>query len=229
MRFANVRWTSSLLLLGLALTGCASEKPAPAAAAAPPPQPASLAQIKSEILEAKTQLGLTTESLNKLQKSSTADAQANYNAFSEQFIKLEAKSEAVSKRAEDLKKRAADYYAIWNRQVEVENPDLRRQAMQQKADAERLYNGITSELELARLTFKPYVQNLKDVGSYLKGNVSPANLASIGDLVTKANAQSKEVSTHADNIVASIDKIGSATGESTAPGAGAAPTGGATP
>jgi uncharacterized protein YhaN len=204
------------------LTGCASDKStSPAAAVIPAPKPVSLAQIKSEILEAKTQLAMTTESLNKLQKSSTADAQANYNAFTEQFLKLQGKSDAVAARSEDLKKRAADYFAMWNRQVEVENPELRRQAVQQKADAERLYNGITSEMELARLTFRPYVANLKDVGSYLKGNLSPANLASTTDLVQKANTQSKEVDTHIANIVASIDKISAASGESTGTGAGA--------
>jgi hypothetical protein len=205
----------------ITLTGCASEKPAPPAAATPPPKPVSLAQIKTEILDAKTQLALTTESLNKLQKSSNADAQANYNGFSEQFIKLQAKSEAVSKRSEDLKKRASDYFAMWNRQVEVDNADLRRQAVQQKADAERIYNNINSEMELARLAFKPYVANLKDVGSYLKGNLTPANLSSISDLVQKANMQSKEVDTHVGNIVASIDKISTATGEGTGAASGA--------
>jgi len=203
----------------VALQGCASEKPAPPPAA-PPPQPASLSQIKSELLEAKSQLQVTNDSLNKLQKSSATDAETNYNGFTEQYLKLQAKADAVSKRSKDLKDRASAYHAMWNRQVDVENPDLRRQAMQQKADAQRLYDTINSEMELARLTFQPYMSNLKDIGNYLRGNLSPANLASAGDLVQKANGQAKEVDGHIGAIIISIDKITSGTGEGAAPAAG---------
>ncbi len=200
------------------LQGCASDKPAPepVAPVAPPPKPTSLSQIKSELLEAKSQLQLTNDSLNKLQKSSTADAETNYNRFTEEYLKLQAKADAVSKRSKDLKERASAYHAMWNKQVEVENPELRRQAVQQKADAEQIFNTVNSEMELARLSFQPYMANLKDTGNYLRGNLSPANLASAGDLVQKANGQAKEVDGHIGAIVSSIDKITSATGEAAA-------------
>jgi len=211
------------------LSGCASDKPAPEPVAppAPPPKPTSLSQIKSELLEAKSQLQLTNDSLNKLQKSSTADAETNYNRFTEEYLKLQAKADAVSKRSKDLKDRASAYYAMWNKQVEVENPELRRQAVQQKADAERIFNTINSEMELGRLSFQPYMANLKDAGNYLKGNLSPANLQSASGLVEKANTQAKEVDGHIAAIISSIDKITSATGEAgAAAGTGtAAPTG----
>src|SRR5687768_2830876 len=87
------------------LSGCASKKPAPAAApaAAPPPKPVSLSQIKAELVESKAQIAQTTDALNKLQKSSPADAQANYNLFTEEYVKLQAKSDALAKRSADLK------------------------------------------------------------------------------------------------------------------------------
>jgi len=200
------------------LTGCASDKPAPPPAAppAPPPKPTSLSQIKSELLAAKSQVQVTNDSLNKLQKSSTADADANYNRFTEEQLKLQATADALSKRSKDLKDRASAYQAMWNQQAEVQNPELRRQAVQQKADAERIYNTINSDMELARLAFQPYMANLKDVGNYLRGNLSPANLQSTGDLVQKANSQAKEVDSRISAIVSSIDKITSATGEAAA-------------
>ena len=202
--------------------GCASDKPAPppAPVAQAPPQPASLAQIKSELLSVKSQLQLTNESLVKLQKSPAAEAEANYNGFTEEYLKLQAKSDAVAARSADLKEKASAYHAMWNRQVEVENPDLRRQALQQKADAEQTYNNITNEMELTRITFKPYMSNLKDIGNYLRGNVNPATLTSVRDLVEKSTGQAKEVDKHIAAIVTAIDKISSATGEGAA-GAGA--------
>ena len=208
---------TTVALALVSMPGCASDKPtAPMTPPPPPPQPVSLSQIKSELLAAKSQLRLTSEALNRLQESSTADADANFNAFTEEFTKLQAKSEAVSARSEDLKEKASAYYETWNRQVDVENPDLRRQAVQQKADAERLYNTITSEMELARIAFKPYMSNLKDIGNYLRGNISPATLTTVRDLVDKSNKQAQEVEGHITEIVNAVDKIQRATGEGVA-------------
>ena len=208
----------------LALMGCASKpKETAAAAPPPPPKPVGLSQIKTELMEAKGQIDTTTGALNTLSKSSQADAQANFNKFSEEYMKLQAKSDTVKSRAKDLKDKTAAYYATWNKQIEVENPELKRQALQQKADAERTFTAISNDMELARISFNPYMANLKDVGNYLRGILSPASITSASELVTKANAQAKQVNTNIDSIVSSIDKIGSATGESTAaqPAAGA--------
>ena len=149
-----------------------------------------------------------------LAKSSPDQAQANYNKYTEEYLKLKAKSDWLRQRTDDLKDRTAAYYASWNKQAEVQNPELRRQAVEQRADAEKIFSNIKSELEQTRNAFQPYMSNLKDVGTYLKDNVTPAGIKSIGDLTTKANAQSKEVGMHADALVAEIDKITAATGES---------------
>jgi hypothetical protein len=179
-------------------------------------------------MESKAQLSATNDSLNKLQKSSATDAQANYNAFSDQYLKMQAKADALSTRAKDLKDKAAAYQAMWNKQMEIDNPELRHSAVQQKAQAEQTFNNIKSEMDLARLSFDPYMSNLKDAGNYLRGNLTPANLNSVGDLVTKANGQAKEVNTHLDAIIAAVDKISAATGETVgAAAAGAAGAAGA--
>jgi hypothetical protein len=204
------------------LSACAPEKPVAEPAKKPAPQPVSLGQIKSELLESKAQIQTTTDALTTLQKSTQADASANYNKFTEEYLKLQAKSDAVKARADDLKAKTSAYYALWSKQVDVENPDLKRQAVQQKSDAERVYNSIRSDMELARISFQPYMANLKDVGKYLQGNLSPASLQSVSDLATKATSQSKEVNGHIDAIIASIDKMAAATGEGAAQ-AGAAP------
>jgi membrane-bound lytic murein transglycosylase len=210
------------------LAGCASDKPKPveAKAAAPAPKPVSLTLVKSELATSKAQIQTTTEALNKLQKSSPADAQANYNAFTEQYLKLKAQSEQVATRAEDLKTRASAYFTTWDKQASVDNPELRKGAVQQKAEARRTYDSIVNEMELTRIAFKPYMANLADVGSYLRGNVSPATLNSISELVAKTNAQGKEVDTHLAAILSGVDKITTGTGEA-APASGGAPAGGA--
>ena len=72
------------------------------------------------------------------------------------------------------------------------------------------------------MTYNTYAQDLKDVGNYLRGNLSPASLSSASDLVAKADGESKQVMKHLDAIVSAVDKIASATGEtapSTQPGA----------
>jgi hypothetical protein len=227
---ARTWFVGTSIAMAALVAGCASDKPtAQAPPQKPAPQPVGLAQIKTELLESKAQIQTTTDALATLQKSPAADASANYNKFTEEYLKLQAKSDALKSRAQDLKAKTSSYYALWNKQVEVENPDLRRQAVQQKADAERVYNTVSSEMELARIAFNPYMGNLKDVGNYLRGNLSPASLQSVSDLAGKATAQAKQVNTHIDAIVAAIDNMAKATGEGAVPAAAAAPGAAAVP
>jgi len=207
-----------IVLAAALLAGCAKDKPAPKAAAAPPPppKPVSLTQIKAEMQDAKAQMQATTDSLNKLHKSSQADAQANYDAYTGEYLKLKSKAATVSTRAEEIKSRASAYFAMWNEQAAVDNPELKRQAMQQRAGAERTYNEIVNELELTRMSFKPYMSNLTDVGNYLRGRLTPATIGSTTDLVTKANGQSTEVAMHVDAVTKAIDSITAGTGEGAA-------------
>ena len=97
------------------------------------------------------------------------------------------------------------------------DPELRRQATQQKADAERIYGTINSELELTRNSFHPLMASLNELGIYLRGNLVPAKLNSVSGEVAKADAQAREVDTHAAAIIKAIDEITTATGETIAP------------
>jgi hypothetical protein len=157
------------------------------------------------------------KALHVLQKSSSEDAPTNYTRFTDEYNKLKTKSDAVSARSVDLKQRAANYHAKWDREVEFVDPKLRRQADQRKADAERIYGTINSELELTRNSFHPLMANLKELGVYLRGNLVPARLNSIAGEVAKADAQAKEVDTHAAAIITAIDDITTATGETITP------------
>jgi hypothetical protein len=223
--------TVGMLLLSVAIiSGCASDKPkVEAQPIKPKAQPVSLGQIKTELMESKAQIQATSEALAVLQKSSSADAQANYNKFTDEYLKLQAKADAVKSRAEDLKAKSAAYYELWNKQAEVENADLRRGAVQQKADAERVFNSVRSEMELARIAFGPYVTNLKDVGNYLRGNLTPASLQSVAELTNKGAAQAKEVNSHLDAIVMAVDKMAAATGEGAVPPPNGSAAGAAVP
>ncbi len=208
-----------LIVAGATIGGCASKSeppPPPPAAPPPPPPPATLSQIKGELLAAKAQMDVTNASLNDLAKSSGPNAQANYDKFTTEFDKFKTLAEVCRTRNEDLKFRTQAYFDQWNKQAEISNPELRRRATEQRVQAENTFNGIKAEVELAKLSFDPYVKGLTDVSAYLKGNLTPAALASVNDSVTKANSDSKELSGHVDALVADINKIMASTGEAPA-------------
>jgi hypothetical protein len=217
----RIRCASGLALLmvlaGILPVGCSSSKPPPA----PPPAapPATLSQIKDELMQAKAQMANTTNAVNALVKSTPADVQANYDKFNAEFAKLQAQADVCQSRANDLKARTQAYYDTWSKQGTIDNPDLRRRATEQRAEAERTFSTIKSEIELSKLSFDPYVSQLKDISSYLSENKTPAALATVGDLASKATINGAEVSKHVDAVLGGIDKIMAASGE----GAGAAP------
>ena len=221
---AIVLFASFVLTVAL-LSGCASDKKTEAAKpSTPPPPPATLSQMKEELIGAKAQLDTTTASLNALAKSAGADVQGNYDKFAVELTNMEKQAAVCRSRAEDLKVRTQAYYDTWNKQADVQNPELRRRASQQRAEAEKTYRNIKSEVELMRLSYDPYMSQLNDVRSYLKGNLTPAAIASVSDLVKKVNADGSEVKQHLDAVVAEINSIMAASGEVTAPPAPAAAT-----
>lgn len=205
--------TAAFATLCLALNGCAPKKEPAAPPPLPPPPPATLSQIKNELTQAKAQLEVTTASMNTLGKSSVADVAGNYDKFSTESAKLKSNVQTCRSRADDLKKRTQAYFDTWNKQAEVQNAELRRSATAQRAEAEKTFSTIKSEIELMKLSLDPYMSHLNDISSYLKDNKSPAALATVQDLVTKANADSAEVSKHADAVLAGINKIMAASGE----------------
>ena len=209
----------SALALGL-MIGCASEEPhvkPGTITQTAKPRPASLSTIKSELVDAKAQLRTTMQALNALQKSAGGDASANYDEFTKQYAKLKTTSEAVSARSIDLKQHVSNYHAMWRREVGLVDSELRRQELDKQADAERIFNTVNSELELTRNSFHPLMANLKELVAYLPGNLVPARLTSIAEPVAKANAQAADVDSHAAAIIAAIEEITAATGETIKP------------
>jgi len=209
--------TALMALIGIPLQGCSESKPPPMAP--PPPPPASLSQIKDEMVKVRAQMDTTTDAMNALAKSSNADVQANYDKFNVEYTKLQGQAEQLRTRADDLKMHTQAYYDTWNKQAEVSNPDLRRRATEQRAEAERTFSTIKSEVELTRLSYDPYVSQLKDISSYLKENKTPAALATVSDLASKASTNGAEVNKHLDAVLAGINKVMTASG-----GTPAAPT-----
>src|SRR5262249_49787675 len=134
--------------------------------------------------------------------------------FQTEYAKLQSQADVCRSRAEGLRTRTQAYFDTWNKQQsEINNPDLRRRATEQRAAAERTYATIKSEMELTKLSFDPYMNQLKDVSNYLKGNLSPAAISSTNDLVAKANSDAKQVSEHLDAVVGGINDVMAANGE----------------
>ena len=200
-------------ILPAAAGGCGSSKPPPPAAPPPPPPPATLSQIKGELVQARAQMDTTTAAMNALVKSNQTDVQANYDKFNVELAKLQSAAETCKSRSDDLKMRTQAYYDTWNKQAEVQNPDLRRRASEQRAEAERTFSTIKSEIELTKLSYDPYVSALKDISSYLGTNKTPAALATAADLATKATANAADVNKHVDAVLNGIGKIMTASGE----------------
>jgi hypothetical protein len=205
------------LVVGIVMTACSSAPPPPAPVAAappPPPPPATLTQIKADLLKVKAQVNVTTDSVNAVASSSTADdAKANFNRFSGEYAKLGALVESNRSRVQDLKQRSQQYFEAWSKESEGLNPALKRQVMEQRAEVEGTCNTIKSEMELGKLSFDPYMANLKDFESYLRTDLSPARIATTSDLLAKVNEDSKSVNKHVDAVVVQIDKLTAASGE----------------
>ena len=201
-----------LLALGAILTGCASKDPEPNPVAARPP--ATLGQIKTDLVNFKAQVNVTTEAVNAMANSTaTADAQANYTRFATEHAKLVSMADANRSRIEDLNTRTKAYFDTWAKETEGANPDLQRGMLEQRADAEQSFTNIKSNLQLGKLAFDPYMANLKDLEAHFAGGVAPARISAASDLIAKVNQDGQTVQDRVDAVVVEIDKMMEASGD----------------
>jgi membrane-bound lytic murein transglycosylase len=206
----------TILFVGaMGLVGCSSDekKPAPAPAAAEPmAPPVTLRQVKTDLLHSKAQLETTTNAMTALKQSSQENAQANYNTFATEYAKLQSSADNTRQHAKDLRQRSREYYEAWSNETSS-NPDIQRSAIQQRAEANKTFTTISSEMDLAKMSFDQYMKDAKDVGTYLKTGVSPARIATVSDTITKAEGESADTTKHLDAIVAGVDQMLAASGK----------------
>jgi hypothetical protein len=184
-----------LIAAAIVIAGCAPQQSAapPTSAVAVERPPVDLIQIKSELLEAQSQLGKTNDALNALAKPPRQDLSQKYDAFSTQYYKLQTKLNLARSHAYDLKSQAKAYPAGAG-----------------ASDADRLGSTANEQMDATRFAFNRYTSTLEQIRGLLASDRSAAGVESVAGLIARSNAEAQNLDGHITALTKAIDELSAA-------------------
>jgi chromosome segregation ATPase len=197
--------------------------PALALAAAAPDKAEKVAQkmlgMDQSIQTASMHIDKTLTSLNALAQPG-GDLVAKYKDFSKNIDDLDKVAQKAKSNAEAASKQREAYLAEWKaNQDKIVNPELKQASEARRAELEPKVTAIKTSLGSARETFNPFLQDLKDLRTFLANQLNPGGIASANTLITKCSAAGEKVKSDLSMGSAAIKDLAA----SIAPGGAPAP------
>jgi chromosome segregation ATPase len=171
--------------------------PALVLAAAAPDKAEKVAQkmlgLDKAIQEGAAQIDKTLASLNALAQPE-GDLAKKYKDFSKNVDTLDKMSAKAKSNAEAAAKDRDAYIAQWKAsQDKIQNPELKAASESRRSELQPKIEAIKSSLGSARETFTPFMQDLKDLRTFLANQLNPSGIAAAGTLITKCNESGEKV------------------------------------
>lgn len=169
---------------------------------------ADIAQFREDIVRAKTSVDNTVKSLNEIAVTADTNPRKAYEQFSENVNRLEADSARAKKSGTDMKAQGQAYFAQWEKQLaEIQNPQIKKLAEQQKNKLRQTFSSIQSYTEPLKAQFDPWLSDLKDLQKYLGNDLTIAGVDAAKGLFAKTRSEGYEVQKSMDSLVAELNTI----------------------
>jgi chromosome segregation ATPase len=171
--------------------------PALALAAAAPNKAEKVAQgmlnLDKAIQQGAAQIDKTLASLNAMTQPG-GDLVTKYKDYSKNVDTLDKMSQKAKSNAASAAKDRDAYIAQWKAsQDKIQNPELKTASESRRAELEPKIEAIKTSLGSARDTFTPFMQDLKDLRTFLANQLNPGGIAAAQTLITKCNDSGEKV------------------------------------
>lgn len=132
-----------------------------------------------QVAKVKDSIDHTLKALEDLVGTEAGDIRTSFDAYSKSVAALDKQANVVRKRAEEMKAMGDEFFKEW------ETPE--NMSPERRSQLNASYAKIKEDMTVAKEQFTPFLQSLKDIESYLKLDLSPTGINSMGELVAKAN------------------------------------------
>jgi len=176
---------SALALFGifLGVGGCASpgyEKGAKTVA--------GLKASAERIEAARIKVDELLTSLNDLSNNPAPDLRPQYARFSDAVEEVDSMAKAVAKSAEDMDAKGQAYFEEWDKELAtIKNEDIKSRNQARKDAVAANFENVKNSYQQVRATFQPYMQDLKDIQTALKIDLTRNGLEAVKPVIAKAN------------------------------------------
>jgi len=160
---------------------------------------ASMDAFGVEIATVKDSIDGAVHSLETLVGAQASEIRANFDAYTKSLQALDRQARVVRKRAEEMKANGDAFFKDWE-QPESVTPERR-------AHLTAAYAGIMGEMSAAKEGFAPFQKSLRDVENYLKLDLSPKGIESVGSFATQARDAAAKVKASIDAVLVQLNSV----------------------
>lgn len=155
-----------------------------------------LTALRKSLGDLQAQVSDTTSALEGLKRAGKegGDLKKNYATFAEKLKTLESSLEKVRAEGTQIRTKTEEHYKAWqNELAKMGNPKLREKALNRYDDAKEEFDQIIVVAEQAKQEIGPFMSDLKDVGTYLKSDLSADALKSLSNSIWKLGNKARAV------------------------------------
>jgi len=152
-----------------------------------------------QVAKVKDSIDHTLKALEDVVGTEPSDIRTNFDAYQKSVAALDKQANVVRKRAEEMKALGDEFFKEW------ETPESMTPERRSQLNAS--YAKIKSDMTMAKEQFTPFQKSLKDIESYLKLDLSPTGINSMGELVKKAKHDGGQVKSHIDAVLVQLNSV----------------------
>ncbi|HEX6885799.1 MAG TPA: DUF2959 family protein [Planctomycetota bacterium] len=155
---------------------------------------ATITKAADQIQRGIEQLDATVAALHDLVEKPAPDLKPQQKAYEKALASLESTAESLSKTAASMDTRGQAYFAEWDTQLAaIQNEDIRERSADRKKSIEASFSKLQKQYGEARDAFRPLLDNLRDVRTALKADLTLAGIDTLKPVVKKVDKEKGSV------------------------------------
>jgi Protein of unknown function (DUF2959) len=184
----------------------------PAANPTPPPAktvplPPDLVAFKADIGKATAQIDLAVASVESL-AASTGDLEKPHENFVAAMTALDTGTQAVRKRADDMREKGAAYFEAWEKSVaSMSSPEAKEIADKRRTELATKYADLLTAMQETRAAYDTLAAGLQSIEKKLDEDLTEDNLKLIAPQAAKAKEDAKTVKDRAAATLTKLDDV----------------------
>ena len=169
----------------------------------------SVDSTQKALVSARDQINRTAQSLEKLMAES-GDLRDSYQSFSSNVDKMNAVARELDERAKEMRERRSDYLKAWSRESgNIKDPEIAELSAARRQQIETDLATLMEALASARADFMPYLNDLNDIRTYLKNDLTATGLQAMQPISERVLSRGSRVNESLDSALARLAAVSS--------------------
>lgn len=170
---------------------------------------ASITKAADQIERGIQQLDATVLALHDLVEKPAPDLKAQRKAYEKSLASLESTAESVNKMASKMDEKGQAYFAEWDQQLAaIQNEDIRERSAERRKAIEASFTKLQQNYGEAKSAFQPLLDDLRDVRTALKADLTLPGLETLKPVVKKVDKQKSSVEKELKDLVEHFRELG---------------------